>query len=114
MLPAGMTDAVRTPEEALEGLPDFPFAPRLRVVVHDWGRPIGRPWVAARPSRSGLARSGLSGASVTDAFGDLGLLGRGLEAGLGMRGAQLIAAAGFDVDVREHAVGLECPGHAFG
>ena len=32
MLPAGMTDAVRTPDEALEGLPDFPFASHYREV----------------------------------------------------------------------------------
>jgi haloalkane dehalogenase len=32
MLPAEMPDAVRTPEEALEGLPDFPFAASYRVV----------------------------------------------------------------------------------
>jgi haloalkane dehalogenase len=32
MLPDGMTDAVRTPDEVLEGLPDFPFAPHYRDV----------------------------------------------------------------------------------
>ena len=32
MLPAEMLDAVRTPEEALEGLPDFPFAASYREV----------------------------------------------------------------------------------
>jgi haloalkane dehalogenase len=32
MLRGAMTDAVRTPEEALEGLVDFPFAPRYRQV----------------------------------------------------------------------------------
>ena len=32
MLPAEMLDAVRTPEEALEGLPDFPFAASYRVL----------------------------------------------------------------------------------
>jgi len=32
MLPAEMPDAVRTPEEALEGLPDFPFAASYRVL----------------------------------------------------------------------------------
>src|SRR5580693_511495 len=32
MLFATMTDAVRTPEEALEDLPDFPFASRYRDV----------------------------------------------------------------------------------
>jgi haloalkane dehalogenase len=32
MLPGGMTDAVRTAVEALEGLPDFPFAQRYREV----------------------------------------------------------------------------------
>ena len=32
MLRDGMTEAVRTPEEALEGLPDFPFAARYRDV----------------------------------------------------------------------------------
>ena len=30
--PRAMSDAVRTPEEALEGLPDFPFAPHYRDV----------------------------------------------------------------------------------
>jgi haloalkane dehalogenase len=30
MLRAEMIDAVRTPEESLQGLPDFPFAPRYR------------------------------------------------------------------------------------
>jgi haloalkane dehalogenase len=32
MLPEEMTDAVRTPDEVLEGLPDFPFAPHYRDV----------------------------------------------------------------------------------
>jgi len=32
MLPGGMTEVVRTPEEALAGLPDFPFAARYREV----------------------------------------------------------------------------------
>jgi haloalkane dehalogenase len=32
MLPAEMPDAVRTPEQALEGLPDFPFEASYRVV----------------------------------------------------------------------------------
>jgi haloalkane dehalogenase len=32
MLRGEMTDAVRTPEEALRGLPDFPFAPHYREV----------------------------------------------------------------------------------
>jgi haloalkane dehalogenase len=32
MLPDEMTDAVRTPEEVLEGLPDFPFASHYREV----------------------------------------------------------------------------------
>jgi haloalkane dehalogenase len=32
MLAGGMTAVVRTPEEALEGLPDFPFAARYREV----------------------------------------------------------------------------------
>jgi haloalkane dehalogenase len=32
MLAAAMTDPVRTPEDALEGLPDFPFAARYREV----------------------------------------------------------------------------------
>jgi haloalkane dehalogenase len=32
MLPDEMTDAVRTPDELLEGLPDFPFAPHYRDV----------------------------------------------------------------------------------
>ena len=32
MLFATMTDVVRTPEEALEGLPDFPFSSRYRDV----------------------------------------------------------------------------------
>jgi haloalkane dehalogenase len=32
MLPAEMLDAVRTPEEALEGLPDFPFDASYRVL----------------------------------------------------------------------------------
>jgi haloalkane dehalogenase len=32
MLPEEMTDAVRTPDEVLEGLPDFPFAPHYREV----------------------------------------------------------------------------------
>src|SRR3954467_562346 len=32
MLRAAMTDAVRTPEGALEGLPDFPFEPHYREV----------------------------------------------------------------------------------
>jgi haloalkane dehalogenase len=32
MLPAAMTDAVRIPQDALEGLPDFPFAPHYREV----------------------------------------------------------------------------------
>jgi haloalkane dehalogenase len=32
MLPAEMADAVRTPEESLQGLPDFPFEPRYREV----------------------------------------------------------------------------------
>ena len=32
MLAAGMSEVVRTPEEALEGLPDFPFAARYREV----------------------------------------------------------------------------------
>ncbi|MHB8242612.1 MAG: haloalkane dehalogenase [Solirubrobacteraceae bacterium] len=32
MLPEDMTDAVRTPDETLEGLPDFPFASRFRDV----------------------------------------------------------------------------------
>jgi haloalkane dehalogenase len=32
MLRGAMTDAVRTPEEALRGLPDFPFLPRYRQV----------------------------------------------------------------------------------
>jgi haloalkane dehalogenase len=32
MLPDEMTDAVRTPEEVLQGLPDFPFDPHYRVV----------------------------------------------------------------------------------
>jgi len=30
MLPHAMTDAVRTPDELLQGLPDFPFAPSYR------------------------------------------------------------------------------------
>ncbi len=30
MLPSAMTDAVRTPDELLEGLPDFPFEPHYR------------------------------------------------------------------------------------
>lgn len=32
MLPAGMVETVRTPQEALEGLPDYPFEPRYREV----------------------------------------------------------------------------------
>src|SRR5688572_5715002 len=28
----GMTDAMRTPDELFEGLPDFPFAPHYRTV----------------------------------------------------------------------------------
>lgn len=32
MLPGAMTDAARTPDEAFEGLPDFPFAPSYREV----------------------------------------------------------------------------------
>src|SRR4030088_2686459 len=32
MLPAEMTDAVRTSEESLQGLPDFPFEARYREV----------------------------------------------------------------------------------
>src|SRR4051794_37397971 len=32
MLAGAMTEAVRTPDEALEGLPDFPFAARYRDV----------------------------------------------------------------------------------
>ena len=32
MLPEEMTDVVRTPDEVLEGLPDFPFAPHYRDV----------------------------------------------------------------------------------
>jgi haloalkane dehalogenase len=32
MLPEEMTDAVRTPDEVLEGLPDFPFPPHYRDV----------------------------------------------------------------------------------
>jgi haloalkane dehalogenase len=32
MLPSEMADAVRTPEDALQGLPDFPFVPRFRQV----------------------------------------------------------------------------------
>ena len=32
MLAAAMTETVRTPEDALEGLPDFPFVSRYRVV----------------------------------------------------------------------------------
>src|SRR6195952_1151605 len=32
MLPDGMTETVRTPEEALQDLPDFPFAARYREV----------------------------------------------------------------------------------
>ena len=32
MLRGEMTDVVRTPEEALQGLPDFPFAPHYRVL----------------------------------------------------------------------------------
>jgi haloalkane dehalogenase len=32
MLRAAMVDAVRTPEEALVGLPDYPFQPRYRVL----------------------------------------------------------------------------------
>jgi haloalkane dehalogenase len=32
MLPGEMAEAVRTPEETLEGLPDFPFAPHYREV----------------------------------------------------------------------------------
>jgi haloalkane dehalogenase len=32
MLPGAMTDAVRTPEDALEGLPDFPFSSHYREV----------------------------------------------------------------------------------
>ena len=32
MLPEQMTEAVRTPEDALAGLPDFPFAPQHREV----------------------------------------------------------------------------------
>jgi haloalkane dehalogenase len=32
MLPAEMADVVRTPEESLQGLPAFPFAPRYRDV----------------------------------------------------------------------------------
>jgi haloalkane dehalogenase len=32
MLPGEMTDAIRTPEEVLQGLPDFPFDPHYRVV----------------------------------------------------------------------------------
>jgi hypothetical protein len=32
MLPGAMTDVVRTPEERLEGLPDFPFRAHYREV----------------------------------------------------------------------------------
>ncbi len=32
MLPAGMTEAVRTPDEALAGLPDYPFVQQYREV----------------------------------------------------------------------------------
>jgi haloalkane dehalogenase len=32
MLPGGMTEAVRTPEQALADLPDYPFVPRYREV----------------------------------------------------------------------------------
>jgi haloalkane dehalogenase len=32
MLPDEMTDAVRTPDELLQGLPDFPFAPHYRLL----------------------------------------------------------------------------------
>ncbi len=32
MLPGAMVETVRTPQEALEGLPDYPFSPRYREV----------------------------------------------------------------------------------
>jgi haloalkane dehalogenase len=62
MLPDAMTEAVRTPLEALEGLPDFPFAPvarevdGLRLVHRDEGEGAPVVFMHGEPTWSFLWR----------------------------------------------------------